>query len=72
MHETARIYPTFVMHQWCPLQRFHCGFLKDMLSSTKNTSTINFSSLNFTIMEIVGEKVWFGGQNSGILSEHSF
>ena len=38
------------------LQRFHCGFLKDALSSTKDTS-INFFSLNFTSIETKGERV---------------
>ena len=38
------------------LQRFHCGFLKDALSSTKDTS-INFFSLNFTSIESEGKRV---------------
>ena len=38
------------------LQGFHCGFLKDALSSTKDTS-INFFSLNFTSIETEGERV---------------
>ena len=51
------------------LQRFHCGFLKDALSSTKDTS-INFFSLNFTSIETEGERgsssqsestLWGGG-----------
>ena len=41
------------------LKRFHYGFLKDMLSSTKDTIVliINFFSLNFWSIEIEGERV---------------
>ena len=44
------------MHQCFPL--FYCGFLKDTLSSTKDiVLIINFFSLNFTSIEIEGERV---------------
>ena len=40
------------------LWRFHCGFLKDTLSSTKDTSTDYYLfSLNFTSTEIEGKSV---------------
>ena len=59
------------------LMTFHCGFLKDMLSSTKDTST-DYYSLNFTSIEIEGERV-SSCQNKqarkrgeGILNERTF
>ena len=40
------------------LWRFHCGFLKDTLSSTKDTSTDYYLfSLNFTSIEIEGKSM---------------
>ena len=55
------------------LKRFHCGFLKDTLSSTKDTSIdYYFFSLNFTSIEIEGERVsssqkerTYGGRGGG-------
>ena len=56
------------MHQCFPL--FYCGFLKDTLSSTKDiVLIINFFSLNFTSIEIEGDRV-SSSQNKCTLGEN--